>query len=249
MNESVTPSNLPKRDYLLSVSILVAAVLIAGSILYVLGGGRTALPGTANIGDIVPSTAAPSLESTDVILGNADAPVTVFEFGDYQCPYCANFFIQNEQKLRDAYIQTGKVNMVYRNFAFLGQESFDAAAASECAKDQKQFWAYHDALYRAEYADEQANPQNFENNGNLNRDLFIKLADQLKLDHATFVECIDSKKHAPTVTKEVDAARALGVNSTPTFYVNKDQVRGALYEDDSTFGKGLKSVIESNLGQ
>lgn len=118
---------------------------------------------------------APDISGRDVVLGEQNAPVTLIEYGDYQCPFCARYFMEVEPLLREEYIKTGKVKMVFRNYPFLGPESVSAAEAAECAKDQGQFWAFHDALYNAEHQDGR------EHNGNLNNDLFFKLAKDLKL--------------------------------------------------------------------
>jgi protein-disulfide isomerase len=125
----------------------------------------------------------PNVSSDDVVLGDPNAPVTFIEYGDYQCPFCARFFNDTEPLIRDQYIKTGKVKMIFRNYPFLdgfvsppGTESEYSAEAAECAKDQGKFWEYHDALYTAESQD------GHENNGNLNRDLFFTIADNLKLN-------------------------------------------------------------------
>jgi protein-disulfide isomerase len=114
----------------------------------------------------------------DVVLGDPNAKVTLVEYGDYQCPFCGRFFSEVEPLIRQNYIQTGKVNMIFRNFEFLGPESEASAEASECAKDQGKFWEYHDALYSAKVADTAGG----ENDGSLNRDLFLKIANNLGLN-------------------------------------------------------------------
>lgn len=224
-----------KKDYLLPASILIAAVLISGSIVYMVG-SRDKVPGgedrskeLAAIGQSV------SILKRDVILGEPNAPVSIVEYGDYQCPFCGKFFKETEPLIREDYIKTGKVKMAYRNFAFLGPESFDAAEAAECAKDQKQFWGYHDLIFEREDADGR------ENNGNLNRNLFLELAGELKLDTKVFAECFDTEKYALSVKKESDEARTVRVDSTPTNFINGEIVKGAL--PYSSF----KAIIEGFL--
>ena len=217
-------TNNQKRDYLLPASILVAAILISGSIVYLVGSRSTGGARGEDTGELAAIKETGDLKTSDrdVILGDPKAPVTFIEFGDYQCPFCGRFFEQVEVPLRENYIKPGKVKMVFRNFAFLGPESTAAAEAAECAKDQKQFWAFHDAIYETEIKDGR------ENNGNLNRDLFLKLADELKLDHSAFTSCFDSKKYAGQIQKDNDNAKALGINSTPTTFVNSQKLVGAL---------------------
>lgn len=214
------------QSYTLPFSVLIAGVLIAWAVVY--SGGHKSSNG------IAPSpaggeAAAPSADlagalkigSHDVILGDSKAPVTFIEYGDYQCPYCGKVFTQVEPQLRQEYITTGKVKMVYRNFQFLGDESTNAGAAAECAKDQNKFWAYHDALYTAEIKDGK------ENSGNLNRNLFMKLAGDVGLDVPSFTSCYDSNKYVAQIKKEQADADAIGVNSTPTNYINGQVVQGA----------------------
>lgn len=215
-----------KKDYLLPVSILTAGIMISGSIIYVVGSKNLEKTSRIEKNQLAELNQNQSdgleISSRDVILGNPDAPVTFIEYGDYQCPFCARFFTQVEEPLREEYIKTGKVRMVFRNFQFLGPESEAAGEAAECAKDQGKFWAYHDALYTVESKD------GAENNGNLNRSLFVKIAGDLGMDTASFISCIDGKKYADQVAKDTSDARSLGVNSTPTSFINGRKIVGAL---------------------
>lgn len=196
--------------------------MISGSIIYLVGSKeRSPERGQNNPPAGGAPTAKIEVGSRDVILGDPKAPVTLIEFGDYQCPFCARFFVDTEPKLRDQYIKTGKVKMVFRNFQFLGPESYAAAEAAECAKDQKQFWAFHDALYDAEHKDGR------EHNGNLNRDLFMKIASILKLDTKAFASCVDTKTYEAQIKSDTEAARKFDVNSTPTSFVNGKKIEGA----------------------
>lgn len=227
------------------MSILIAGVLISGSIIYLVGSQKGGVQGgTGGEQGQLAAVDAPknlpqllSVSEGDVILGDPDAPVTFLEYGDYQCPFCGRLFSQVEPKLREEYVKTGKVKMVYRDFAFLGPESFAAGEAAGCAKDQQKFWAYHDLIYREETTDGR------EHNGNLNRDLFLRLAGELNLDAQAFASCIDSRKYKDFVEQQSAEGRALGVDSTPTVFINGQQIRGALpYES-------FKSVIDGLLGQ
>lgn len=202
--------------------------MIAGSIIYLVG-NKNANPAPQMAGNggaqnqlaAVGAVANLEIGGRDVVLGDPNAPVALIEYGDYQCPFCGKFFSEVDLKLRDEYIKSGTVKMVFRDFAFLGPESDAAAAAAECAKDQKQFWAYHDALYTTEIADGK------ENSGNLTRDLFMKLASGLKMDTAAFTACLDAGKYTNQVSQDSDAARSLGVNSTPTVFINGQKFTGA----------------------
>lgn len=233
-----------KKDYLLPVSVLIAGIMISASVLYSTGnknsqpnaaGGTTGPGGLAALN--APNVSGLNLSNRDVVLGDAKAQITFIEYGDYQCPFCARFFGQTEPLLIKDYVNTGKVKFVFRNFQFLGSESFAAAEAAECAKDQGKFWAYHDALYSAEETDGR------ENNGNLNRDLFLKLASDLKLEGSAFAKCIDGKKYADQIKQDSAAAQSVGVDSTPISFVNGQKIQGALpYEQ-------FKTIIDNVLNK
>jgi len=234
-----------KRDWLLPVSILIAAVMISGSIIYLVksGGAGNQLAGGNGLPKDQGVVGAPAGDVTklgerDVVLGDPKAPVTVVEYADFQCPFCGKFYTEAGAEIREQYVKSGKVKMVYRDFAFLGSESTAAAEAAECAKDQGKFWAYHDALYVAEIAD------NKEGNGNLNKTLFMKLAKDTGLDTAKFGSCIDSNKYASVVSKVVSDAQALGVNSTPTIFVGQQKILGA--QPFSVFQAAIDKLLGAN---
>ena len=237
------PQTSSKSSYVLPVSILVAAFIVAGAIVYSVERGKSPSPRAENPGQL--GQAQPSnngdiskITDRDVILGDPKAPVTVVEYGDYQCPFCGRFFTGVESSLRADYVKTGKVKMIFRNFAFLGTESTAAAEAAECAKDQHQFWAYHDALYVAEMKDGR------ENNGNLTPALFTQIAKDLKLDVPAFTSCLASNKYADQIAKDTAAGQAFGVNSTPTSFVNGVQVQGAV--PYSQFKPVVEKALQGN---
>lgn len=215
------------KDWLLPASILIAAVLISGSIIFLVLRGNVAQPQAPAVNNPVAATPTPNIADVskigdrDAILGDPNAPVTIVEYADFQCPFCGRFFTGAEAQIRDQYVKTNKAKMIYRDFAFLGPESTASAEAAECAKDQGKFWAYHDALYTAEIADGK------ENSGNLNHALFLSLAKNLSLDMNAFTSCVDSNKYADVVSKSVADAQALGISSTPTIFVNGQQILGA----------------------
>lgn len=232
-----------KTDWLLPISILIAGIMITGALIYSVGRNsitqnqKSSASGLDNDSSSAAYGKLPPLGGRDVVLGNPEAPVTLIEYGDYQCPFCGRFFNQVEPQLRDEYIKTSKVKMVYRDFSILGPESDAAAASAGCAKDQGKFWAYHDELFTAETKDAQ------ENNGNLNRDLFLMLAQNAQLDMTAFVSCLDSNKYVEQVKKDTADGKTLGVSGTPTTYINGEQVVGA--QPYSVF----KSVIDIALQQ
>jgi protein-disulfide isomerase len=221
-----TTHNKKQRDFMVPASILVAGVLIGFSIIasnsgWFKSGGNSG--GTIqNGGDLGSAADVLKIGERDVIMGDPKAPITVVEYADFQCPFCGRFYETTGKEIREQYVKSGKVKMIYRDLAFLGPESLAAAEAAECSKDQKSFWAFHDALYDAEIKD------GAENNGNLNKDLFVKLAKQVGIsDIDAFSSCIDSKKYENEVKAIGTGATALQVNSTPTLFIGQTKIVGA----------------------
>jgi protein-disulfide isomerase len=158
------------------------------------------------------------LAKTRHFMGDPNAPVTIIEFADFQCPYCGRFFVETKPQIDEQYMQSGDVRFAYFNFAFLGPESNWAAEAAECAMDQNKFWEYHDKLYDS---------QSGENQGAFNKDNLKKFAEELGLDTSAFNECLDSGKYTELIQEESSMASSIGVRSTPTFLINGQAVVGA----------------------
>jgi protein-disulfide isomerase len=130
------------------------------------------------------------------------------------------------------YVDNGKVRMGYFHFIFLGEESQWAAEAAECAGDQDKFWEYHDYLFENHAG---------ENTGAFNKENLKAFAAELKLDTATFDECLDSGKYTQAVQEMSQIARSIGVQSTPSFAINGQALIGAQGFD------AFQPVIESFL--
>ena len=151
-------------------------------------------------------------------LGQADATVVITEYSDFQCPFCERFASQTEPQIVEQYVNTGKVRFEYRHFIVIGQESLWAAEASECAADQGKFWEYHDLLFQR---------QSGENVGAFSKAKLKGFATELKLNRDTFDKCLDSDQYKSRVEADSAEGRSLGVQSTPSFFVNKRGVLGA----------------------
>ena len=177
-------------------------------------------------------SSSPPEISLDKSKGDPDAPVTVVEYGDFQCPFFRLFATDAERRLDDEYVETGKVRFVFRNMAFIGQESQWAAEAAECANEQGRFWTYYDKLF-----EEQAG----ENVGAYSKENLKRFALELELDSEEFNQCLDSEKYAGKVREETEAAREEGVRGTPALLVDGQLVEGgADYEV-------LRSYIDAAL--
>jgi len=148
--------------------------------------------------------------------GAATAPVLIEEFSDFQCPSCGEFARDTLPRLTTAYIDTGKVRLIFRHFAILGPDSEAAAEAAACADAQRQFWPYHDRLFAAQ--------------GRLTftRNNLLRMAQELHLDLANFTACLDTELFRPQVRAETRAALALGLRGTPGFVINGRSLVGAL---------------------
>ena len=234
----------------LPISILVAAVVVGGAIVFATlykGGSAPVAPAGGNnnaVAAAATTTAsaiqAMTLGSRDAILGNANAAVTIIEYGDYQCPFCGEFFSQTEPQIIKNYVNTGKVRYVFRDFAFLGPESTAAANAAQCAEDQNKLWAYHDALYSAKVADQTNGGR--EDDGFFSATELLKLGRQVGLTMSTFTSCVNNNTDAAIVAQEKTAASAAGIDSTPMFLINGAIISGA--QPYSTFQQALDGALQ-----
>jgi len=154
----------------------------------------------------------------DPFKGNPDAPVTVVEFSDFQCPFCSRFYTQTLPALQENYIDTGKIKLVYRDFPLdnLHPNARPAHIAAECADEQGKFWEYHDIL--------------FENQGQWNRLSSVDLSAQLnqyatsmELESASFDSCLSSKSMADEVNADYLQAAQYGASGTPTFFIGNEK--------------------------
>lgn len=170
-----------------------------------------------------------SVDDSDHIRGNKNAPVTIVEYSDYECPYCSRFHPTMEKVMED---YGDQVRWVYKHFPLdsLHPEARPAALASECANElggNDAFWSFTDAM--------------FKNQANLGDELYKQTASDLGLDSAKFEECYSSKKYANRVQEDQQEGQSLGVQGTPASFVNGIMVSGAVpYES-------LKQTIDSEL--
>jgi len=144
------------------------------------------------------------------ILGSKNAPITVVEFGDYQCFYCHKFFNNTEDGIVKNYIDTGKVKMIFKDFTIIGQDSITAANAAHCAQEQDKFWEYHDALY---------NNWSGENTGWASITNLVRIAKQMGLNQDQFNQCMTQTKYMQVVQGSVSDANTLGLTGTPDFFI------------------------------
>ncbi|MFQ5620919.1 MAG: DsbA family protein [Candidatus Nanoarchaeia archaeon] len=183
-------------------------------------------PSAAPAGPAAAPTARPSVPTPNptidmktvvddgVYKGDKDAPVTIVEFSDFECPFCGRFYRDTLPQITEKYINTGKVRFVYRNFPLsFHPNAQKAAEAAECAEDQDKFWEMHDLLFGKGVS------------GGV--DTFKQFAVSLGLDTSEFNNCLDSGKHASEVQKDFRDGQAAGISGTPGFVINGKLLSGA----------------------
>ena len=203
-------------------SVLVVLAFAVGILVgYVVWGRNTVVTTAAQpSGPVVEAPVAqePQYKRYDIptegypSLGPDNAKLVIVEFSDFQCPFCRRFHDETYQALLDAY--PGQIHFVYRNLPLtsIHPSAMPAAIASLCANDQNAYWEYHEKLFSSETLDEAT---------------YIQYATELDLDVETFTACLSSGSHDAFIQEDMDFALGLGVQSTPTFFVNGLAIIGA----------------------
>lgn len=173
---------------------------------------------TTPTGPTVPTKVDVKVSPDDPLKGNPNAKLTIVNFSDFQCPYCARFHQDVEPQIIKDYVDTGKAKFVFKNLAFLGKESTDAANAALCAKEQNKFWEYHDKLFDS---------QSGENQSGFALDKLKGFAAELGLNTTQFNSCLDSQKYNAQVAADNAEAGRNGFTSTPSTAVGTTPIIGA----------------------
>lgn len=163
--------------------------------------------------------------------GNPTAPVLVEEYGDFQCPHCADFQ-RTVGPTVDRLVQAGKIRFVYHPIAFIGPESTTAANAATCAGDQGKFWQYHDALFAG---------QGPENSGTFSNARLLGIGTQVGVTDQRFSTCVDKGTYNSWIAKVTDDASRRGVNQTPTVFVDGQAA------PDAITATGLQTAVNAAL--
>ena len=191
------------KFYLLAIPILIG--IIAGIFL-------AAYPETETKSNLL--TTAKLIGNGSPIMGESNAPITILEWGDYQCTFCYKFHQNTLDTIHEDFIKTGKVKLVFKDFPLNGPDSFLAAEASYCAQDQKKYWQYHDELY---------NNWGGERTGWITRESLDKFANTVNLDLNEFNTCLDNHKYQNKVIALHEFGKEIGIDATPSFLVFNDQ--------------------------
>jgi len=144
------------------------------------------------------------------VLGDSDAPITLIEFGDYQCHFCNVFFHSTEDDILKNYVETGKVKMIFKDYNIIGPDSINASHGAHCANDQGLFWEYHDILY---------SNWTGENNGWASSENLGTFAQEIGLDMDIWSECMVKAMHSQTILASNKDAKNLELTGTPAFFV------------------------------
>jgi len=189
----------------------------------------------------IPNIIQVSLDD-DPILGNPNAPLTIVEFSDFQCPFCLKFYQQTLPLLQENYIDTGKIKLVYRDLPLdsLHQNARTVHIAAECADEQEKFWEYHDMLF-----DTQAEWQSLASSDL--QSTLSQYASDLGLQAASFESCLQSQDIADEVNKDSLEAARYGVTGTPTFFIGNEKDGFVKLVGAQPFSS-FQNVIDAQLG-
>jgi len=177
----------------------------------------------------------------DPMIGNPDAPITIIEFTDFQCPFCARFHTQTLPLILEEYIEQGKVKLVVRDFPIqsIHPNAVAASVASECANEQGKVKEMHDMLFY--------NQNQWSNQETVDAlSLFSQYAAEIQLEQETFDSCLNSGKYLEEIKKDLDDGRDYGVSGTPGFFIGNDQIGYVELKGAQPFDI-FKKVIDAQL--
>ncbi len=200
-----------------------------------------ALGGDLPAGVVLPTPEpTPDLDfepETHAVMGDPNAPITIVEFSDYQCPFCLRYFNDTLEQIKKNYVDTGKVFYVFKDFPItqIHPQAPKAAEAAECAGDQGRYWEMHDSIFRGQQAEWNQNPDAVA--------IFKGYAQALGLDMVAFNACLDSGKYTDEVAADLDEGLRAGVTGTPSFFINGQMISGA-----QPF-EAFQQVIEKQLSK
>jgi len=229
-NKKIEPSENPKTKFII---LGIIGAIIIGIVSF-----GVVSPDSFVVGNSLDKHLSLDPKSGSPILGSPSAPVTIVEFGDYQCPFCQKWNVQTKPTIVKNLIETGKANLIYVDLAIIGPDSIKAHAGSYCADEQGLYWQYHDYVY--------AN-QGHENNGWANsKNLKLLVSGIDGMDTDSFAQCLDSGKYEQRVKDNKKIATDAGARSTPSFVVvcpNGDAVPISGAQPYSVFQKAVEDML------
>lgn len=178
-------------------------------------------------------------QATLKIIGNADAPITITEYSDFQCPLCNKFYTETFSTKIKEYIDQGKVRYIFKHFPLsFHPQAEPAALASECALEQNKFWEYHDQLFEK---------QNEWAEVNDNKTNFMAYAKNLGLNESQFQTCLESKKYQGAIDADTKEGRKNRISGTPSFFINDETIIGA--QPTEEFTKVIDKLLSTSAAK
>ncbi len=244
------------KNQSLIAAIIVAAILVSGALVFL--GMRMGLSSDdlkteirTGIEDYVkdqeaeyngtqePPTVEGDFTDDDAVLGDADAPVTIVEFSEYQCPYCARFYEGAYPEIKEKYVETGKVKIVFRDMPLqFHAGAYPAALAAECVRDQggdDMYFEMHDALF-----EDQSVLSGDEESVN---EALLGLATDIGVDLDEYNSCVESDKFKEEIEADTADGNSVGITGTPSFIINGEILVGA-----QPF-EAFEAIIEAALAE
>ena len=225
VREARSASNRPKAFYWLLGAIVLIGAASLGYVLTKPKGGGTNVIQTADTTNAGPPQG--------YLMGKVDAPVTILEFADFECPACAGFSVVTEPDVRARIINTGLANITYFDFPLpQHRNTLAASTAAVCADEQGKFWPMHDRLFQAQD----------EWNGEVTdspKPFFKRYAQEIGLDVAKWESCYDARKYQKRIGANLADGLRRGVGSTPTFIIGNKLYRGMSSYD------AMKAIVDS----
>ncbi len=227
MTEKITiKKSSIKNGTIIMLTLLLAVSLFTGGF----GFNKNVNTGNAIIKEPspLPGIDMNALIDDDAIEGNKNAPVTIVEFSDYECPYCEKFYSQTLGQIRTNYVETGKVKIIFRDFPLsFHKNAQKAAEAAECAGEQEKYYEMHDML--------------FESGVSLGVDSFKQYAKEIGLNTKEFDVCLDSGEMKSEVLKDMADGQKAGVRGTPAFFIDGKLISGA--QPFSVFEQAIEAAL------
>jgi protein-disulfide isomerase len=234
------PKKFKKKS--LMWAIIFGVVLVGGSVTAFLTMGKNNTPQSQEDPEQLISTLLQPIVQNASALGTAKSNITLVEFGDYQCQYCARFHRDTKDLIVNNFVKTGTINFLFKDFVINDRPSDKlstlAAIGSYCAAEQGKYWPYHDEVYRNSKGE---NTEWVSKNSLTQFAVYAGVTDINK-----FSTCLDSKKYENLVTTNDNLARSIGLTSTPTFILIADgkppiKIEGA--QPYSVFEGAIRQVL------
>jgi len=190
-----------KHQYYIAVLIIFG--VISGLFLYGISDDKEVLLSKENL-----------IKNGSPMIGNPSSPISILEWGDYQCTFCYRFHTSSFNVILDEYINSGRANFVFKDFPLNGPDSVFAAEAAYCAEDQGKYWQYHDELYTN---------WGGERTGWITVDSLNKFATTVDLEIDEFNSCINEHKYRQRVLELEKFGKEIGIDATPSFFIFNDE--------------------------